>query len=176
MGHMKSSPPKTRHAPKETPTRPSMQAVRLAEEERIASTSVGEREEVSQARRRDEAESGVVAAAARVAPERESAASHARGQQRPPPVPGGAVRARPRSDAASEVSQVARRIEKQVPRMLVGMKDISKFPIDPRSAFLLGYVDGSLSVEEIIDLCAMPASEALELVDRLARLGVIVLG
>lgn len=125
--------------------------MRLAEEEKGIAGAGTEREEVSQARRRDEIESGVMATA-RIAP-----------SSMLDPAP-------------SEVSQVARRIEKLIPRMLVRMNEISKFPIDPRSAFLLGYVDGSLSVEEILDLCALPASEALEVVDRLQRLGVIALG
>jgi hypothetical protein len=94
---MKSSPPKkgradssaaladgARYAPKETPTRPSMQAIRLAEEEAALS------ERGASPSRRDSAESGVMATAA-------------------------ALKASP------EVSQVARRIEKLIPRMLVAM-------------------------------------------------------
>jgi hypothetical protein len=82
----------------------------------------------------------------------------------------------PPPPAAREISKVARRLEKQVPRMLVGMKDISNYPINPRAAFLLGYVDGTMTVEEIIDLCSMPAAEVLEAVDLLYGLGVIGLG
>lgn len=129
-----------------------MQAVRLAEEE---------------TRRREEMESGVVPAAAPVGEMHNSPTNR--------PQPSDRSQAR-QSEKKLEVSKVARRLEKQVPRMLVRMNEISKFPIDPRSAFLLGYVDGSLSVEEIVDLCAIPSSEALELIDRLQRLGVIALG
>src|SRR4051794_27168489 len=177
---MKSSPPKPRRpsfadggaaaeslagfSPRETPTRPSMQAVRLAEEERLASSDKGE---VSQARRRDELESGVVAAAAPVDPAHNS-----------PTIPPRPTGGSPSRDSAKklEVSQVARRLEKKIPRMLVRMNEILNFPIDPRSAFLLGYVDGSLTVEELVDLCGIPSAEALDLIDRLQRLGVIALG
>lgn len=144
---------RARYKAKETPTRPSLQAVRIAEEERMA---------LGEGARHDAAESGVIEAAARVDVDPVS-------DIRPRRVDA------PKSAGKLEVSQVARRIEKLTPRMLVSMRDISKYPIDPRAAFLLGYVDGSLAVEEIADLCGMPTADASELVDRLQRLGVLAL-
>ncbi len=51
--------------------------------------------------------------------------------------------------------------------------DLSKLPIDHRAGFLLAHVDGMQTLEEILDVCAMPATEALELIDKLQKMGVI---
>lgn len=80
--------------------------------------------------------------------------------KRPPPV-------------AQEVSRVGVLPARRIPRMLVGPGEISKLPIDPRTAFLLGHIDGLSTVEEIIDMCAMPEAETLELIERLHAMGVI---
>jgi hypothetical protein len=69
-----------------------------------------------------------------------------------------------------------RSVTSVVPRMLVGAADVAKLPMDPRAAFLLGSVDGTHSVEEILDICAMPEEEALDLLEKLAAMGVIALG
>jgi hypothetical protein len=175
---------------KERPTRESMQAVRIAAEETRRAS--------------DELESGTFAARAATASDSDPAevrmTERGLGDVKRSPVAKGAdvieadfsdlVLAEDEGPAASsntsitappppaarEISKVARRLEKQVPRMVVGMKDISKYPINPRAAFLLGYIDGTMTVEEIIDLCGMPSAEVLELVDLLYGVGVIGLG
>jgi hypothetical protein len=63
-----------------------------------------------------------------------------------------------------------------VPKVLVAPAAIAKLPMDPRAAFILGHVDGVQSMEEILDICAMPESEALEVLEKLRALGVITLG
>lgn len=60
-----------------------------------------------------------------------------------------------------------------VPRLLVGMKDLSTLPMDPRAAFILSHVDGRQSMEEILDVCPMPRAEALETIERLCSMGVL---
>jgi len=62
-----------------------------------------------------------------------------------------------------------------VPRLLVSAAEIAKLPMDPRAAFLLGHVDGTNTLEEIVDMCPMPQNEALELVARLRGMGVIAI-
>jgi len=66
--------------------------------------------------------------------------------------------------------------QSMIPRLLVGPKELAKMPIDPRAAFIASYIDGIQSMEEILDVCAMPEAEALELIERLRTLGVIALG
>ncbi len=79
-------------------------------------------------------------------------------------------------EASPDSSRLARITSRQVPQLLVGPKEISKLPMDPRAAFILGHIDGMQSMEEILDVCAMPEAEAIELIERLHRMGVISLG
>ena len=60
-----------------------------------------------------------------------------------------------------------------IPRVLLKPAEISKLPIDHRAGFLLGFIDGMQTMEEILDVCAMPPNEALELIRSLVDLGVI---
>jgi len=60
-----------------------------------------------------------------------------------------------------------------IPRIVQSPGEVAKLPIDPRGGFLLGQVDGMQTVEEILDVCAMPAAEALEILEQLRELGVI---
>jgi hypothetical protein len=78
-------------------------------------------------------------------------------------------------EASADSSRLARITSRQVPQLLVGPKEIAKLPMDPRAAFILGHIDGIQSMEEILDVCAMPEAEAIELIERLHRMGVISL-
>lgn len=60
-----------------------------------------------------------------------------------------------------------------IPRRLTALADMSKLKIDHRAGFLLAHVDGMQTLEEILDVCAMPAAEALALIANLKALGVI---
>ena len=53
------------------------------------------------------------------------------------------------------------------------LADMSKLKIDHRAGFLLAHVDGMQTLEEILDVCAMPAAEALALIANLKAMGVI---
>jgi hypothetical protein len=63
----------------------------------------------------------------------------------------------------------------RVPRVLLSRAEIAELPIDPRSAFVLCHIDGRQTLEEILDVCAMPESDALELLGRLQTMGVIAI-
>ena len=60
-----------------------------------------------------------------------------------------------------------------IPSLRKEAGDLSRLPIDHRAGFLLAHVDGMQTLEEILDVCAMPATEALELLEKLRNLGVI---
>jgi hypothetical protein len=60
-----------------------------------------------------------------------------------------------------------------IPRVVKTPAEIAALPIDHRGGFLLGFVDGIQTLEEILDICAMPGPEALDLVVQLSHLGVI---
>lgn len=60
-----------------------------------------------------------------------------------------------------------------IPRMLKAPHEIAALRIDHRAGFLLGMIDGMQTMEEILDVCAMPPGEALELIRSLVDMGVI---
>ncbi len=60
-----------------------------------------------------------------------------------------------------------------IPRRLTALADMSKLKIDHRAGFLLAHIDGMQTLEELLDVCAMPAEEALALIANLKVLGVI---
>jgi hypothetical protein len=86
----------------------------------------------------------------------------------------------PDSTAIVEPSADSRRLvamtsQSRIPRLLLGPNEIAKLPMDPRAAFLTSFIDGTQSMEEILDVCAMPEAEALELMERLRTLGAITI-
>ncbi len=62
-----------------------------------------------------------------------------------------------------------------IPRVLKSMAEVAKLPIDHRAGFLLSHFDGIQTLEEILDVCAMPTDEALALITSLKEMGVIAL-
>lgn len=62
--------------------------------------------------------------------------------------------------------------QSRIPTATTSVEDMSSF--DPRAAFILSLVDGTMSVEEILDVAAMPAFEALRILYELAEEGVLV--
>lgn len=60
-----------------------------------------------------------------------------------------------------------------IPRVLKSLAEVSKLKIDHRAGFLLAHMDGMQTLEELLDVCAMPAAEALALVANLKDMGVI---
>lgn len=66
-------------------------------------------------------------------------------------------------------------LDECVPRVVVPMEEITRLPIDHRAGFLLAHIDGTQTMEEILDVCAMPRGEALDLIAELASLGVLAI-
>lgn len=205
--------------PHETPTRQTMEAVKIAAEEtRIANAgvlanalresrveSVGRLSSTTSLERSKTAPSasGVAARDNRVAEMRElyaqgnadaalalasSVADALDAEVQPPPMSFGAIE--PIIDdaeaddleaedhtaiveACADSSRLVVMTSRHIPRLLVGSKEITGLPIDPRAAFLVGHIDGIQTMEEILDVCAMPESEALALFEKLRVMGVI---
>lgn len=84
----------------------------------------------------------------------------------PPPI----TAPPPSADPAAGLTLTQRQ---SIPRIVKTPAEIAALPIDHRGGFLLGFVDGMQTLEEILDICAMPGPEALDLVVQLAQLGVI---
>jgi hypothetical protein len=76
---------------------------------------------------------------------------------------------------ASFVARPAAVGDARVPRVVVPMDQITRLPIDHRAGFLLAHIDGTQTMEEILDVCPMPRSEALDLIAELASLGVLAI-
>jgi hypothetical protein len=62
-----------------------------------------------------------------------------------------------------------------VPRLVVPFAELATLPLDHRAGFLVSFIDGSYNVEMILDVCGMPADEALEILGDLATAGIIAL-
>jgi hypothetical protein len=87
------------------------------------------------------------------------------------PAPPAPVHAAP----TGPVAQLTLTKRQSIPRMLKSMGELSTLKIDHRAGFLLAHVDGMQTLEEILDICAMPPAEALELIANLTTMGVIEL-
>jgi hypothetical protein len=48
-------------------------------------------------------------------------------------------------------------------RVMVGLDEVQRLGLDPRAAFVLSRIDGTSTIEEIIDMSGMPALEAMRL-------------
>jgi hypothetical protein len=63
-----------------------------------------------------------------------------------------------------------------VPRLARGTnRDISKAPLGPREAFLLSRIDGTATAEELSDMTSMPLEEVNAILERMKRLGLVLL-
>ena len=63
-----------------------------------------------------------------------------------------------------------------VPRLAVSTADLKTMPLDERAGFIVSFVDGTYSVEMILDACAMKRGEAIAILVDLAARGVIKVG
>jgi hypothetical protein len=62
-----------------------------------------------------------------------------------------------------------------VPWLVVTFEDLRRLPLDARAGFVVSRIDGRSSVEMLLDLCALPEGETLDIVAELVRLGAIEL-
>jgi hypothetical protein len=60
-----------------------------------------------------------------------------------------------------------------IPRLLKTKSEIAAAPIDHRAGFLLSYIDGTTSVQGLVDIAAMPEEDVHEILERLRRLGIV---
>jgi hypothetical protein len=60
-----------------------------------------------------------------------------------------------------------------IPRLLKTKSEIAAAPIDHRAGFLLSYIDGTTSVQGLVDIAAMPEDDVHEILERLRRLGIV---
>jgi len=63
-----------------------------------------------------------------------------------------------------------------IPRITVSLDQVCGMNLDHRAGFLLSCVDGYSTLEEILDVAGMPASDALAILDDLLEKNVILLG
>jgi hypothetical protein len=63
----------------------------------------------------------------------------------------------------------------RIPQLALEQRDLALLPLDHREGFLLSMVDGVTSVETILDVCAMPADEALVILESLVERGVLLI-
>ena len=61
-----------------------------------------------------------------------------------------------------------------IPRLTRSAKSLTTLPLDPRAAFVAGQIDGTMTVQNIVDLGLMTRAETLTALDRLVKLGVVV--
>lgn len=64
---------------------------------------------------------------------------------------------------------------RQAPRLAKGKKDLASAPIDPKAAFLLSQIDGTLTVDDLADLTGMAREDVVAICERMARLGLVLL-
>jgi hypothetical protein len=92
----------------------------------------------------------------------------------PPPVGSSETTAPPPAVIIAAPAAGLTLTERQsIPRLLKSITEISKLKIDHRAGFLLAHVDAMHTLEEILDICAMPSAEALALISSLTEMGVI---
>ncbi|MCE9575941.1 MAG: hypothetical protein K8W52_22510 [Deltaproteobacteria bacterium] len=61
------------------------------------------------------------------------------------------------------------------PALAVPMHEVARQPLDTRAAFLLSRVDGTLTLDELLDVSGMPRLEALRHLANLVALGILAL-
>ncbi len=71
--------------------------------------------------------------------------------------------------------RAARSLFARVPVVVIGAERLREIPLDHRSGFLLSLLDGSTSVEELLDVSGMTTEATLAILDALRLQGVIEL-
>jgi hypothetical protein len=60
-----------------------------------------------------------------------------------------------------------------VPRLAVTRNQLIAMPLDHRAGFVVSFVDGTFTIEMILDVCPMPRERALAILGELAEKGII---
>ncbi len=62
-----------------------------------------------------------------------------------------------------------------IPRLAKNARlDLVKAPLEPREAYLLSRIDGTATAEDLADLCGMSVDEVRRALQRLVRLGLVL--
>jgi hypothetical protein len=61
------------------------------------------------------------------------------------------------------------------PKLLKTRGELTNAPIDHRDGFVISLIDGKMSVQAIVDISGMPSADILDILERLARLGIVAL-
>lgn len=64
---------------------------------------------------------------------------------------------------------------RQIPRIAMDARTISSLALDHRAGFLLSFVDGNYTIDDLLDVSGMPRVETLRIVCELLDLGVLAL-
>lgn len=62
-----------------------------------------------------------------------------------------------------------------IPRLLVSPRDIPELGLDSRAGFILACIDGASTVDDVLDVCGMPALDALRILFDFRRENIIEL-
>jgi hypothetical protein len=60
-----------------------------------------------------------------------------------------------------------------VPRLAVTQRQLMAMTLDHRAGFVVSFVDGTYTVEMILDVCPMPRERALAILGELEEKGII---
>lgn len=60
-----------------------------------------------------------------------------------------------------------------VPKLVLSTRELMQLPLDHRAGFLLGHIDGMTDLRGVLDVAAMPTSEAVAILEELLALGAI---
>ncbi|WP_146653422.1 hypothetical protein [Labilithrix luteola] len=102
-------------------------------------------------------------------------------QRKRTPAPGGTGGARGFRDeeigTSAALAEIAAGISRRaIPRLVRSRDELAAAPINHREGFLLAHVDGSTTVQGLIDVSGMTEDEVMAIVGRLRRLGIVQLG
>ena len=61
----------------------------------------------------------------------------------------------------------------RIPRVIMSAEEMRVLSLDHRAGFLLSFIDGSMSIEEVLDGSSMPELDALRIMFELRMEGVI---
>jgi hypothetical protein len=64
----------------------------------------------------------------------------------------------------------------QVPKLVVSREAVSTLSLEPKAAFVIGLIDGTLCVEDLIDATGMSSQDTLTTLDELMARGIVELG
>ena len=71
------------------------------------------------------------------------------------------------------VAIATKAVQTSAPKLLKTRRELTSAPINHRDAFVLSLIDGKMNIQAIVDIAGMPGHEIIEILERLARLGIV---